>query len=145
MSRVGWAIAVLMIAGSLNAAFAQDRPQGSFGAFWASFQAAVKARDADKVAALTRFPILVRGQLDADKPRRVDRAQFKKDLPRWLDQDTGLSARGETMRAYVLRTDAATLEGGRQRETSDRLIHAGAFQFERTDGGWRLTQVYEER
>jgi len=143
MSRIGLGIAVLVIAGSLSAAFSQDRAAGSFGAFWASFQGAVKANDAQKVAALAQFPMVVRGQLDSTKPRRVDQAQFKKELPRWLNQDTGLSAREESMRSWILRTDASALE--RARQSSDRMIRAGAFQFERNDGGWRLTQVYEER
>jgi hypothetical protein len=145
MSRIGLGIAVLMIAGSLNAAFSQDRAPSSFGAFWASLQGAVRASDGDKIAALAQFPVTIRGQLDSAKARRVDQAQFKKELPRWLNQDSGLSARGESMRSYILRTDASTLERGRQRESSDRMIRAGAFQFERGDGGWRLTQVYEER
>jgi hypothetical protein len=145
MSRIALSIAVLIIAGSLSAAFSQDRGPDSFAAFWASFQGAVKANDAEKVASLAQFPMTVRGQLDSVKPRRVDQAQFRKELSRWLNQDSGLSARGESMRNYILRTDASMLERGRQGASSDRTIRAGAFQFERNDRGWRLTQVYEER
>lgn len=51
--------------------------------------AALKA-DAAKLVSMTTFPLPCKGQLDIDRPFRMDRATFIRAVPRVLDQGVGI-------------------------------------------------------
>jgi hypothetical protein len=117
---------------------AQRTPADDLQHFWGDFRAAVLANDAQKVAALTRFPFKTRGTLDADPVETHDRAWFLDALDRLLAQDPGLSMQPDTMRALIERTRALSAEsaGGR---SAARL---GDFVFEKTGEKWLFTLAY---
>jgi len=126
--------------------FAQGGPDPSFGAFWRAFQQAVRSNDIGAINGMTRFPLPVHGQTDADRVRRVNEKQTAAQLPKWLAQDSGLSEQPETMRALILRMDAAGIVSrGPNRGVTERSVRLGSFLFEREADRWRLTRVYEER
>jgi hypothetical protein len=146
MAVLRYVLVLVLGAVSTSGAYAQGSADASFAPFWQSFQQAVRSGDGDRVASVTQFPVAVHGQLDSDKVRRIDQVQFKKELPRWLAQDTGMSAEPEPLRDLILRTDAATIGARAQnRATSGKTIRVGAFHFERQGDRWRLTRIYEER
>ena len=78
--------------------------------FWAAFRAAALGDSVDAVVARTHFPFAVRGMLDDDPVRRLDRARFRREWPALLAADPrtlGDTGTGDTaatsMRALLAR------------------------------------------
>jgi hypothetical protein len=91
------------------------------------------------VATLTQFPLRTRGQMDDDPEVTHGRGELAALLARLMEQDPGLSAQPETMRALFDRTQ--TLGAF---ELSPEQARVGAFEFARTPAGWRWVYAYTE-
>lgn len=115
------------------------KSEDTFDAFWTQFREAVLAHDADRVAALTSFPFKTRGPLDSDAVQRHDRAAFRKQLDKWLQQDAGMAKEVEPMLKFIERTpqvrDKSYGDGG----DSARV---GTFLFQKIEGQWRFVLAY---
>jgi hypothetical protein len=113
-----------------------------FDQFWARFRRALLTGDMEAVAAVTRLPLEVRGELDTDPAYRASRAALAGVLTRALNADTGLSLRQHvTNRALIERVETPTspMPGVSVGATSARV---GAFAFKRSGLEWQLCRVY---
>jgi len=117
-----------------QASFAQD-----VAAFWSEFRRAMLADDIDRLSRMTRFPLEVRGETDADPVVRVDRAQLKGTVSRIIAQDSGMGAQQETVRQFIERTPSIKPTSV---EPDGGAARVGDFVFERVDGRWLLVRVY---
>ena len=108
-----------------------------FTDFWREFRAAAAAEDMMRLEKLTAFPFEVRGTLDTTPTRTYDRADFRSLAPRLLNQDSGLTEKGESMKKLLERTAEAPSElAGASR--------FGTFEFCKTLDGWRFVRAYLE-
>jgi len=107
--------------------------------FWRAFREAALAGAASRVAAMTRFPVETRGPTDDDPVERLSRDAFAPVFARVMDQESGLSAHPESMRALVERMPALGA-----RALGDGEFRVGALEFARTPEGWRLVRMYLE-
>jgi hypothetical protein len=141
------ALALGCTAGSgLPAGFGRPAPLAAemptFSSFWGAFRAAALAGNTDRLAAMTRFPLELKYELDSDPPGYATRASFGKELARAMDADTGLSvSRPQTNRALI---EATRSLGTPQRGVSLSAVHAriGAFAFRKEADGWKLYRLY---
>ena len=117
----------------------QASPSQDFPAFWEEFRGAMLANDVARLATMTRFPLDVRGDDDADPVVRSDRDQFQAVLSRVTAQDSGMRAEPETVRQFIERTH--TVEAT-DVEPDGRAARVGDFVFEKAGGTWLLVRVY---
>jgi len=112
----------------------------SFRAFWAEFRAAALSDDFDRLTEMTALPLVVEDALDTETT--VDDPAAVADLlPDLLEQDAGLSAEPESMRAYV-RDHAEAVPS--DLDPDGQSARVGQFVFEFRDGRWLLTRAYLE-
>ena len=114
-----------------------------FATFWRSFRQAALAGDTAAGAALARFPVAGRGELDDEPEQPIDRAAFRAAFRAALQQPdvirdpkTGTLREGtmlELIRAFP------TYAGAQGAGDTRRF---GAFEFERVGAGWRLVAIY---
>jgi hypothetical protein len=108
-----------------------------FTDFWPEFRSAAVAGDMARVEQLTAFPFELRGTLDPKPAQTYDRAGFRRLAPRLLNQDSGLTEKGESMKELLERTaEAPFVAAGRSR--------FGNFEFRKTRDGWRFVRAYLE-
>lgn len=123
---------------------AEDAADGGFRTFWAGFRRAVVAGDATEVAALTHFPLEVRGPDDGDPVERYDRAGFAAIWKRLLAQTVYVPSNGQV----IAKTMADVVAEKKEIAPADRLTDDSArvqqFEFRRIDGQWRLARAYLE-
>lgn len=122
----------------LAAGCAARGPAHEFPVFWREFREAALAGDVDRLAAMTRFPLEVRGPDDADPVQRRGREAFAGTVARVMQQDAGEQPRPETVRQFFERTREVPPQPDGARGTA----RVGDFVFERTGGRWRLVRIY---
>jgi hypothetical protein len=140
-------VAVALAAGCEQAERVQQAgasaPQASasqdFPAFWKEFRGAMLANDVDRLATMTRFPLDVRGDDDADPVVRSERDQFHAMLSRIAAQDAGMRAEPETVRQFIERTHTV---GPTNVAPDGRAARVGDFVFEQSGDTWLLVRVY---
>lgn len=105
--------------------------------FWPEFRAAAMTEDTARLESLTAFPFEVQGTLDTQPAHTYDRADFRSLAPRLLNQDSGLTEKGESMKKLLQRSSKAPAAvGGKSR--------FGNFEFRKTRDGWRFIRAYLE-
>lgn len=110
-----------------------------FPTFWGQFRQAFLAQDVDRLVQMTRFPLEVRGDSDADPVVRQDRAHFGETVKRIIEQDSGQRAEPETVRQYVERTPSPA---STDVEPDGGAARVGDLVFERIGARWLLVRVY---
>ena len=108
-----------------------------FTDFWPEFRAAAVAEDMARLESLTAFPFEVRGTLDTKPARTYDRADFRSLAPRLLNQDSGLTEKGESMKKLLERTAKAP-------SGAAGTLRFANFEFRKTRDGWRFIRAYLE-
>jgi hypothetical protein len=124
----------------LRAAAPEPKPPAadlsSFAAFWPEFRAALLASNVPALERMTRFPLEVKGELDDEPIRKVDRAKFPKLLQKLLAQKSQNDER-RTVREDLQQT--ATPEMPAPDRDNARV---NEFDFERVAGQWRFVLTY---
>ncbi len=106
-----------------------------FQSFWPRFREAIVREDKTALAAMTRFPFETRGALDESPTSHWDRTRFLAEIEALLRQDAGMSAKPETLRAFVGRTVSPA-------DDDDASARVGGLVFQRLDEEWRWTGAY---
>jgi hypothetical protein len=88
---------------------------------------------------MTRFPLDVRGELDADAVTRMERPAFDAALRRMLAQDSGVRAARESVATFLKRYSQPAATDIAPDGASARV---GDFEFEHLDTEWRLVRIY---
>lgn len=114
-----------------------------FETVWPLFRQALLAEDAQALAAMTRFPLDLRGELDSGPPRRAAPSDLPAVIGRALRADTGLSLRATLTNQALVERLGTTLQPQRGVSLGPDTARVGAFAFMHTpDAGWRLWRVY---
>jgi hypothetical protein len=130
------AVSLVIAACSAAPEFRPAREQ-KFTDFWPEFRAAAVAEDTTRLEKLTAFPFELRGTLDTKPAQTYDRAGFRRLAPRLLNQDSGLTEKGESMRELLERTPKPPPEAA-------GASRFGTFEFRKTLDGWRFVRAYLE-
>jgi hypothetical protein len=113
--------------------FAHSRPLHSqdFDDFWRVFRKTALEKDWRKLAVMTRFPLTVKGILDRDPVRLVDKREFANVFDEFLRQ--GVFSENEELE-FIRKTTAIPKQIG---ESLDER-RVGDMVFKKTDRGWLL-------
>lgn len=111
--------------------------QTDFNSYWRELRPALLAANAESVARLTEFPFTVRGELDDDPVRSIERPAFPGILRQLLAQDVGLSPEPEPLSRYLKRTE--TVPPSAVTGTAARVA---SMQFALGSDGWRFVGAY---
>lgn len=136
---IGIAAAALTIAGQATA----QSCQAEAGATWTRYRAAIAARDADAAAALTRFPLLLRGDLDDSPSERIGKPAFKARFTDLIAQESG--TRDTPYSVAQLAADTPALgSDGVDSPSCDQggRFDVGPLSFTRETGAWKLSTIY---
>jgi hypothetical protein len=126
-----------LLAGCSTAPELRRAADQTFTDFWPEFRAAAVAEDTARLEKLAAFPFEVGGTLDTTPARTYDRADFRSLAPRLLNQDSGLTEKGESMKKLLQRTaKAPAVVAG--------TLRFGNFEFRKTHEGWRFVRAYLE-
>ena len=127
----------LLLAGCSAAPGLHPASDQKFTDFWPEFRAAAVVEDMARLEKLTAFPFELRGTLDTKPAQTYDRADFRRLAPRLLNQDSGLTEKGESMKELLERTaEAPFVVAG--------TLRFGNFEFRKTRDGWRFIRAYLE-
>jgi hypothetical protein len=110
--------------------------QTDFNSFWRELRPALLAANAESVARLTKFPFTVRGELDDDPVRAIERPAFP-GLRQLLAQDVGLSPEPESLSRYLKRVDTVP-----PRAIAGTVARVASMQFVLGSDGWRFVGAY---
>lgn len=111
------------------------------GIFWLAFRQALIDGDTAKLTSWARFPLKVRGELDDDPIRTIEKSQFTTLIAALMNQRAGDEVHA-TMRDQVVATttlDSRSFGGGDGKD----FFGVGPMNFRRVGGRWKLTEVYE--
>lgn len=108
-----------------------------FASYWQEMRAALLSGSAEAVAPLAAFPFTVRGEMDDDPVRHVERAAFPTILRQLLAQDVGLSPEPEPLSKYLNRM--TTVPPG---AVSGATARVASMQFALRSDGWRFVGAY---
>jgi hypothetical protein len=127
--------------GSVGVRPAENAPvtanQTDFNSYWRELRPALLAANAEAVARLTKFPFTVRGELDDDPVRAIERPAFPAILQQLLAQDVGLSPEPEPLSRYLKRVE--TVPPSAVTGTAARIA---SMQFALGSDGWRFVGAY---
>lgn len=112
--------------------------------FWSQFREAVLSEEVDKVAAMTHFPLWVRGTEDSDPVMFYGKKNFKNIWKRLLDQQIVPSDSDQV----VFKAMRQVIKERKKIRSKDfqtpEIIRVELFRFDKIDGRWLLTQGYLE-
>lgn len=131
-----------LLLGIVSAACDQSQPQavpGDFQAYWNEFRTESLSMRARKVADMTQFPFITRGELDEDPEVPRDRKWFERMYPAVLQADPGLKPEPETMMQFIYRTPRITEQ---QHAPGSDFARVGAFEFAKVGGVWKFVRAY---
>lgn len=142
--RWSWVGLVWLATGAL----AQGGQPGSAAAraeaarFWTTFREAALSLDEVRLAALTRLPLQLRGTVDGEPVRRVQRRHLLPVLKQLLAEESAGPGGGpaRSQRAWIERK--ATL--GASDWLAADLIRVQQMEFQRIGGRWYLVRVYAD-
>lgn len=108
-----------------------------FPSYWRELRGALLRSDVEGVARLTDFPLAVRGEMDDDPVRRIERAQLEGVLQRLLAEDVGLSPDPEPLSQYLERVREPPAHA-----RSGSTARIASLEFALGPKGWRLVKAY---
>jgi hypothetical protein len=108
-----------------------------FAVYWRELRTALLSGSAEAVAPLAAFPFTVRGEMDDDPVRHVERPAFPAILRQLLAQDVGLSPAPEPLSQYVKRMNTVPPSA-----VSGTTARVASMQFALGSDGWRLVGAY---
>ena len=132
----------LISLGFAPAACNQRQPQpeqDDFQSYWNTFRTESLSMRARKVADMTQFPFITRGEMDEDPEVTGDRKWFERMYPAVLQADPGLKPEPETMMQFIYRTPRIT---EREHAPGSDFARVGAFEFVKVGGVWKFVRAY---
>lgn len=111
--------------------------QTDFNSYWRELRSALLAANAESVARLTKFPFTVRGELDDDPVRAIERPAFPAMLRQLLAQDVGLSPEPEPLSHYLKRVETVPPSA-----VAGATARVAGMQFALGPDGWRFVGAY---
>jgi hypothetical protein len=126
---------------SFAAAISQGQADNGFQLFWSAFRQAALAGDKDKLEAMTKLPILVKGTVDEDAVKHYDIKLLLGNFDRLLSQDTGQKPEPETMKSLIEKTQV--IAAGQTR-ISIHEVRIGTFVFQKIQNRWLFSIAYIE-
>jgi len=126
-----------LTATSCNAETNSDS-DGSFPVFWKKFRSASLNNDMDAILKMTRFPFVVKGDLDMNGVVSLNKIKFKNQFNKFLNQDIRENLTPESMRSYIKKNKQVSpiIEDGQ--------TTLGLFSFELINGTWLFVRAYVE-
>ncbi|MDG9672183.1 hypothetical protein ONV78_30915 [Hahella sp. CR1] len=111
----------------------------SFSEFYNAFSTAIDKNDWRSLADLTHFPFIFQGQLDMEGKISIEKDEFVKLMPLFLEKETFINIDGD-MFPTTYRVIAVTpLEESTRVYGEEADIHD--FHFSIVNGHWRLVRV----
>ena len=114
----------------------------AFQTFWTEFRRAVLAKDNDRIADMTHFPLIVHGLTDADPVERCDKARFPTLCEKLLRRDTGLGDNTPLSEFDFIRKKKIIYEDDFQGDTTG--IRLGDFVFSKIGGHWYFAEGFHD-
>jgi len=111
--------------------------QVDFSAYWRDLRAALLSADSESASRLAEFPFAVRGEMDDDPVRQIERAGFADILRKLLAQDVGLSAEPEPLSRYLQRFPSPPADA-----VTGTTARIASMQFALRPEGWRMVGAY---
>jgi len=110
--------------------------------YWRAFRTSVLQGDLTAITNASRFPFVVfSGILDSDREEKsIDREEFVKLFPAWLEADPGLSPTAATMKSLV----EATVRLTPLQCSTATQFRVGDWVFRPASEGWRFVEVYTD-
>ncbi|WP_224984844.1 hypothetical protein [Geomonas agri] len=112
--------------------------------FWSRFRQAVLSGDSDRVAAMTKLPLWVRGPDDSDPVMYYGRQDFARVLKRLLNQEVSFLKDGKV----ISRTMLEVIKEKRNLSSKDLQVpdslSVELFYFQKVVGIWVFTRGYLE-
>ena len=109
---------------------------GEFAAFWQGFRTALLASDWGALERMSRFPVEVKGELDDEPVRKVERAGFTRLLQKLLHQ------KAQTNLRITVRESVEQMSKPEMPAPSENWARVDEFEFERSAGQWRFVSTY---
>lgn len=132
---------VLLIMGivsiSCNAETNIESPQ-SFSIFWKEFRQPLLNNDMPRILEMTKFPFKVKGDLDMDGSKFLNKNEFKKQFNSFMEQDIREDLTPESMRQYIKKNKSIFPK------IDDGQTNIALFSFELIDGKWCFVSAYIE-
>lgn len=114
------------------------KPEQAFSEFWKEFRTASLNNNITRVIELTKFPFSVKGDLDMDGSKVVDKGKFKKRFKSFMEQDTREDLKPESMREYIKKSQSISPR------IDDGQTSVALFSFELIGRKWYFVRVYVE-
>jgi hypothetical protein len=116
--------------------------QGTAQAYWSRFRAAVVADDMRALGALTARPLVLKGAVDTEEPRRVPDSAIATTLRQQLAQPVfqGVGKAAPTLAQLVRETDQLPTAAWR----SPQQIRIHNLELRVVGGQWKLTTIYSD-
>jgi hypothetical protein len=134
-------IVFLISAMSMSAMSAENSCPKSAQDYWTKFRKSVLNSNLVEVSRQSRFPFKIRGDLDSNEVKQLNRNEFILKLPDLLNTDPGLSAKPSTMRCLIKKTSSLNSFSCNARGNQFRI---GTWLFDLTPDGWMFVRAFVE-
>jgi hypothetical protein len=124
--------------------FAQQRIK-SFDAYWPSFRAAVMAYNVTALDSLVSYPLTVRGMMDYDPFKKINRDKIVSTLKTALSQDGHLDDENfpdETNMQEIKRKVTIPDKNYKFSHQGDIYMSVANLDFKKIRGKWKLETIY---
>lgn len=122
---------------SCNAETNLDRAQ-SFSTFWKEFRLPALNNNMPRILEMTRFPFKVKGDLDMDGSKHLNKIEFEKQFNSLMKQDVRENLTPESMRQYIKKNKSISPK------IDDGQTNVALFSFELVKGKWYFVSAYVE-
>ena len=112
--------------------------------FWSRFRQAVLSGKSDRVAAMTKLPLWVRGPDDSDPVVYYGRQDFDRVLKRLLNQEVTILKDGKISSTTMLKVIREKRDLSSKDLQTPNSLSVELFYFEKIAGRWIFTRGYLE-
>jgi len=112
--------------------------------FWGGFREAILSGDSNRVAAMTKLPLWVRGPDDSDPVVYYGRKDFDRVLKRLLNQKVSIWKGGKVTTTNMLKVIKEKRELSSKDLQAPNSLSVELFYFEKVAGRWFFTRGYLE-
>ena len=110
----------------------------SFSDFWKEFRLPLLNNDIPRILEMTRFPFKVKGDLDMDGSKSLNKIEFKKRFNSLMEQDIRENLTPESMRQYIKKNKLISPK------VDDGQTSVALFSFELVNAKWYFVGAYIE-
>ena len=113
-------------------------PTQSFSKFWKEFRQPSLNNDIPRILEMTKFPFKVKGDLDMDGSKSLNKIEFEKRFNSFMEQDIREGLTPESMRQYIKKNKVISPK------IYDGQTSVALFSFELINGKWYFVNAYIE-